>query len=41
MHWKGLFAGWPDWENFRLLGDCFLWAVSLKRRQNVWLLFSW
>jgi hypothetical protein len=20
-------AGWPDWANFRPLGDCLLWAV--------------
>jgi hypothetical protein len=23
-------AGRPDWENFRPLADCLLWAVSLK-----------
>jgi hypothetical protein len=23
-------AGWPEWANFRLLGDCLLWAVFLK-----------
>jgi hypothetical protein len=22
--------GWPDWANFRLLGDCLLWTVFLK-----------
>jgi hypothetical protein len=22
--------GWPDWANFRLLGNCLLWAVILK-----------
>jgi hypothetical protein len=26
-------AGWPDWANFRLLGDCFLRAVSRKLRK--------
>jgi hypothetical protein len=20
-------TGWPDWANFRSLGDCLLWAV--------------
>jgi hypothetical protein len=20
-------SGWPDWANFRLLGDCFRWEV--------------
>jgi hypothetical protein len=24
----GIKAGWPDWANFRLLGDCFLSEVS-------------
>jgi hypothetical protein len=23
-------AGWPDWANFRLLGDCLLWVVFVK-----------
>jgi hypothetical protein len=23
-------TGWPDWVNFRLLGDCFLWIVFVK-----------
>jgi hypothetical protein len=23
-------AGWPDWENFRLLDDCFLWLDLIK-----------
>jgi hypothetical protein len=23
-------AGWPDWANFSLLGDCFIWVVSWK-----------
>jgi hypothetical protein len=22
-----LWPGWPDWANFRLLGDCLLWVV--------------
>jgi hypothetical protein len=22
--------GWPDWVNFRQLGDCLLWAVFAK-----------
>jgi hypothetical protein len=22
--------GWPDWANFRLLGDCLLWIGFLK-----------
>jgi hypothetical protein len=31
--WKGAFCrpfsylGWPDWENFRLLGNCLFWAI--------------
>jgi hypothetical protein len=27
-------AGWPDWSNFRPLGDCFLWVffeIFLKK----------
>jgi hypothetical protein len=24
------FPVWPDWANFRLLGDCLLWAFVLK-----------
>jgi hypothetical protein len=24
------YPGWPDWANFRLFGDCLLWAVLLK-----------
>jgi hypothetical protein len=27
---RGLFAGRPDWANFSLLGDCFLWADFFK-----------
>jgi hypothetical protein len=23
-------AGWPDWANFRLLGDCLQWAILLQ-----------
>jgi hypothetical protein len=23
-------TGYPDWANFRLLGDCLLWAVDGK-----------
>jgi hypothetical protein len=23
-------TGWPDWSNFSLLGDCFLWAEFWK-----------
>jgi hypothetical protein len=26
-------TGWPGWANFRILGDCFLWAVLLKIAQ--------
>jgi hypothetical protein len=35
-------AGWPDWTNFRLLGDYFLWAVFLNNwsSQNFRLIFS-
>jgi hypothetical protein len=25
--------GWPDWANFHLLGDCFLWVVFWKWRK--------
>jgi hypothetical protein len=23
-------TGWPDWVNFRPLGDCLVWVVFLK-----------
>jgi hypothetical protein len=33
--WRSFFsalkAGWLDWANFRLLRNCFLWVVSLKK----------
>jgi hypothetical protein len=36
MAWEG----WPDWSNFRLLGDCFLWVHSCFqnycRSPNYW-----
>jgi hypothetical protein len=31
--WKAEQAGWPDGENFRQLGDCFLRAVVWKLRK--------
>jgi hypothetical protein len=27
---QGSLAGWPDWANFRLLGNCLLWAIFKK-----------
>jgi hypothetical protein len=27
-------SGWPDWANFRALGDCFLWAVFWKLQKK-------
>jgi hypothetical protein len=35
---QALKAGWPDWANFRLLGDCLLWALFSP---NFGLHFSW
>jgi hypothetical protein len=34
--------GWPDWANFHLLGDYFLWAVfeNWYRRPIFWAIFS-
>jgi hypothetical protein len=39
VHWltdaikNGSRPGWPDWANFHLLGDCLLWAVTMKIRK--------
>jgi hypothetical protein len=36
-------AGWPDWTNFRLLGDCFSLGSSVLKmteEAHFWLLFS-
>jgi hypothetical protein len=33
--------GWPDWGNFCLLGDCFLWAVFFYYRcsPKIWSMY--
>jgi hypothetical protein len=28
-------AGWPDWANFRPMGNCSLWAVSSKIQKYI------
>jgi hypothetical protein len=30
FNWSYFQTGWPNWENFRILGDCLLWAVIWK-----------
>jgi hypothetical protein len=30
QRWRRLKPGWPDWANFRLLGDSLLWAAFWK-----------
>jgi hypothetical protein len=44
QHILYLQSGWPDWANFRAMGDCLLWQVFLKKIAEVthivWILFS-
>jgi hypothetical protein len=36
---RGAHAGWPDWTNFRLSGDCLFWVVDNKLPTKNWLGF--
>jgi hypothetical protein len=36
-------TGWPDWANFRLMGDCLLWKFyeNCRSSPHFWATSSW